>query len=409
MKALNAGSDPEGAGRRPLAPPEGVQRANEERRRNEASEPMSPLLPASLTLLAVLCAAQEDTSEWWEMLRRDRVAAGVCPDSDADLCGGPNHDKSLMPSMCRCDSDCKFYGDCCADREPRIPDHIPWVCLYHGGREFYGQSECPIEFDGDEDVIRHCHRQGTQLRPIQDMPVYSVATRTMYANVFCAVCNGDADALRPWTVRLDCNRAWDAARVLALLARSSYSARSRTMYGPRSSGLSCHLHIEDTRSESFFQELHGVRECRQAFSSCRPEADRRDVHLCARYTAMVYSPRQMANYRNFHCFRCSGGSSSRAGALECGARAAGSGNDLPESSHVVLSVESNFRNIDRCKGPSAIYDPITHRCFEELAAKPRLRSSTSACGAVETISVAGELVVAVLAAVTGFLPLWGYL
>lgn len=375
---------------------------------------MSALLSrVSLALLVVMLIAsrhstaaedrEEDGLPWWDFVRRERLSAGVCASDESDLCGG-SPEFSTSPFMCRCDPDCVRFGDCCVDKGDPTPRQVPWMCLYHAGREFYGQADCPADFDEDHEdgIVKHCHRQGSQLKALQDVPVYSVISRTMYANIFCAVCHGDADSLRPWTVRLDCNRAWDAARVLTLLSRGSYSQRSRLMYGPSTSGLSCHLHLADTASESFFHELVGVRECRLAVSACRDHSNPRDVDLCGRYTAMVYSPSRMANYKNFHCYRCSGAVSPfKLGALECGARAAGAGNDLPERMHVVLSVKSNFVNAGKCPGSTGIYDPVLNRCFKEPERAWTLLKSPSAAKAAEAASLLGEVLLAVVAAIAG--------
>lgn len=369
----------------------------------------------SLALLAVMLiasrhASSEEAAEeegglpWWDFVRRDRLSAGVCASDESDLCSG-RREFSTSPFMCRCDPDCARFGDCCLDKSPPAPRKVPWRCLYHAGREFYGRADCPASYDEDRDadgVVKHCHRQGSQLKALQDVPVYSVSSRTMYANVFCAVCHRDADNLLRWTVRLDCNRGWDAARVLTLLPRGSYSSKSRTMYGPSTSGLSCHLHLADTASESFFHELVGVRECRIAHSTCRDHSNPRDVDLCGHYTAMVYSPSRMANYKNFHCYRCSGGvSQNKLGALECGARAAGAGNDLPEGMHVVLSVKTNFMDARKCPGSTGIFDPVLNRCFKEPERTWTLLKSPSAANAVEAASLLGEVFVAVVAVIVG--------
>ncbi|CAN7998380.1 unnamed protein product [Ixodes hexagonus] len=357
------------------------------------------MLIASRHSTAAEVTEEEDGLPWWDFVRRDRLSAGVCASDEKDLCGG-TPELSTSPYMCRCDSDCERFGDCCIDKSHQPPRKVPWMCLYHAGREFYGQADCPAGYeDGDLGIriVEHCHRRGSQLKALQDVPVYSVATRTMYANVFCAVCHRDADSLKPWTVRLDCTRGWDAARVLGLLSRSRYSRTSRTMYVPSVPGLSCHLHLAETASESFFKELVGVRECRLAFSTCRDQSNTLDVVLCGRYTAMVHSPRSMANYKNYHCYRCNGGRSPmKLGALECGARAAGAGNDISERMHVILSIKTNFVDARKCPGSSGIFDPVLSRCFQEPVRTGTVLEASSAVKAVEAASLLGEILVAVV-------------
>lgn len=306
----------------------------------------------------------DDVEPWWTAVRREPLAAGVCP-AGQDLCV-----RGALDNVCRCDADCSRYGDCCVDRSGALSSShdvtspsaaaSQWRCVLENGREFYALASCPEDAAVDPDLRDHCLRQGTQLKHLQHVPVYSNATRTMYANVFCAACHGDLDALRSWQLELRCNRAWNAEKVLRLLAAGHYS-KMHVLHGAE--GLSCRLQVADASSESFWHELPGLRECRLAASSCRKGASRRDVLLCSSYTALVYSPRKFSNYRNFHCFRCAGGSA--AGIVECGARPAARGHDAPDVTHLVLGVRSHFVNPRKCGGHagSHIYDPLSNACY----------------------------------------------
>lgn len=300
---------------------------------------------------------------WWIPVRREPLAAGVCPAGE-DLCtrGAPDN-------VCRCDADCARYGDCCVDRsggstgEAAPPSTVPashWRCLLENGREFYALASCPDDPAVDSDLRNHCLGRGKQLKPLQHVPVYSNASRTMYANVFCAACHDDLQALRPWQLELRCNRAWNAEKVLRFLATGHYGKMSHALHGPE--GLSCRLQVADASYESFWHELPGLRGCRLASSTCRKGASRRDEVLCSSYTAYVYSPRKFSNYRNFHCFRCAGGSA--AGSVECGARPASYGHDAPDVSHLVLGVRSSFVNPRKCGHTGTrIYDPLSDACY----------------------------------------------
>ncbi|XP_075558767.1 uncharacterized protein LOC142590491 [Dermacentor variabilis] len=298
---------------------------------------------------------------WWTPVRREALAAGVCP-AGQDLCA-----RGAPDNVCRCDADCARYGDCCVDRssgdssEPApVVSGSRWRCVLENGREFYALASCPDDPAVDSDLRDHCLGRGKQLKPLQHVPVYSNASRTMYANVFCAACHGDLQALRPWQLELHCNRAWNAEKVLNFLAAGHYGKMSHALHGPE--GLSCRLQVADASSESFWHELPGLRGCRLASSTCRKSASRRDVVLCSSYTAYVYSPRKFSNYRNFHCFRCAGGSS--AGTVECGARPASYAHDAPDVSHLVLGVRSHFINPRKCGHTGTrIYDPLSDACY----------------------------------------------
>lgn len=304
----------------------------------------------------------DDVEPWWTTVRREPLAAGVCP-AGQDLCT-----LGALDNVCRCDADCGRYGDCCVDHSgvssgaQTFPDAASqWRCVLENGREFYALASCPEDPSVDWDLRDHCLRRGQQLKPLQNVPVYSNTTRTMYANVFCAACHNDLHSLRPWQLELRCNRAWNAEKVLRLLSAGHYGKMSHALHGAE--GLSCRLQVSDTSSESFWHEVPGLRQCRLASSTCRKGASRRDVVLCSSYTAYVYSPRKFSNYRNFHCFRCAGGSS--AGAVECGARPAAYGHDAPDVTHLVLGVRSHFVNPRKCGGHagSSIYDPLSDTCY----------------------------------------------
>lgn len=314
-----------------------------------------------------------DVDAWWNLVRHEPLAAGVCT-SGEDLCdrGAPNN-------VCRCDAECGRYGDCCVDRSDAaaggdVPavSPSPWRCVFESGREFYALASCPNDPAVDPDLLNHCLGRGDQLKPLQYVPVYSNASKIMYANVFCAACHKDLEALRAWQLELRCNRAWQAATVLEHLARGRYGKTSHALRG--SKGLTCKLQIADAASQGFWYEVPELRECRIASSTCRKNASPRDVLLCSSYTAHVYSPRRFSNYRNFHCFRCAGGSAST---VECGARPAAYANDAPNLvSRLVMGVRSHFVSPRRCPNTEThIYDPISDKCYKspvsvsELAAE----------------------------------------
>lgn len=315
--------------------------------------------------LAQVLADEAGGEHWWSALRREQLAGGVCPHGE-DLCSNQSPE-----NVCRCDADCRQYGDCCVDRsdpasyaardEAPISVSSRWKCVVENGREFYALATCPDDPAIDPDLRSHCLGQADQLKHLQNVPVYSNASRIMYANVFCAACHKDLEALRPWNLELRCNRPWKAETVLDSLSKGRYGKMSRALHG--SNGLTCRLQVGETSSPTFWHEVPGLRECRAAISSCRKGAAAHDVVLCSSYTALVYSPRKFANYRNFHCFRCAGGPP---GTVECGARPAMYGHDTPDVSHLTLGVRSHFVNRRKCEHTDThIYDPLSNSCYEK--------------------------------------------
>ncbi|KAL3245850.1 hypothetical protein MRX96_058135 [Rhipicephalus microplus] len=72
-------------------------------------------LAAQLILTAGLAQALASN---WRSIRSDRLNAGLCPDSDDDLCSNGRPDSTRL--ACKCDYACATFGDCCVDA-PRSP------------------------------------------------------------------------------------------------------------------------------------------------------------------------------------------------------------------------------------------------------------------------------------------------
>ncbi|KAH7944486.1 hypothetical protein HPB52_020219 [Rhipicephalus sanguineus] len=249
---------------------------------------------------------------------------------------------------------------------PQVPRRLPMRrrtggCVLENGREFYALASCPEDPSVDPDLRDHLPSAG--------------AAAEAFAERACLQQRHKDDVrqrvLRRLSQRLARPEALAAGTSLqqgverregvASARGGHYGKMSHALHGAE--GLSCRLQVSDASSESFWHELPGLRECRLASSTCRKGASRRDVVLCSSYTAYVYSPRKFSNYRNFHCFRCAGGSS--AGAVECGARPAAYGHDAPDVTHLVLGVRSHF--VNRASVPvtrgSGIYDPLSDTCY----------------------------------------------
>ncbi|KAL1476529.1 hypothetical protein MTO96_036429, partial [Rhipicephalus appendiculatus] len=148
-----------------------------------------------------------------ELLLADRVAAGLNGPDCTDRC---NDIRTLWgkPRLCECRSPevCAQTGDCCADRfigevpRPRIAC-VPAV----SGREVMAVVRCPEAWtpadERDNDTKARCesaNRNHFNLSYLDDLPVLSRRTGTLYRNVYCASCNGDTKYLRDWTLIVEC-------------------------------------------------------------------------------------------------------------------------------------------------------------------------------------------------------------
>ncbi|KAH7932285.1 hypothetical protein HPB52_024794 [Rhipicephalus sanguineus] len=150
-----------------------------------------------------------------ELLRAERVAAGLEGPECIDRCYSPQTKASQgRLSMCECRSreECSQTGDCCADRyigevpRPRIAC-VPAVSY----RELMAVVRCPEAWtpadERDNETRARCESENPRrfnLTYLDDLPVLSRLTWTLYRNVYCASCNGDTRDLRRWTLVVQC-------------------------------------------------------------------------------------------------------------------------------------------------------------------------------------------------------------
>lgn len=350
-------------------------------------------------LLIILCTVIVELTGghgWWEQLVQDRIRLNVCPDQKYELCGAGHHKNT----MCQCDGDCATYGDCCADVAPiQQAGSLDWRCIFHVRREFYALARCPESYVED-DVSRACSGSGSEMRHLQQLPVFSQDTRIMYANIFCAVCHEDVSSLMPWTVGLHCTKNSSGyAEVIQLLKHHKfrYSESARSFMRVRGDGqrVFCQLRIEDVEKNSFFNDLYGVRECRLHYGTCPDGADPEDVRKCSMYTAMVYSPRKLANYRNIHCAKCRNDSVQ---SLECGAHRATYGLDASNIFTPIHQLTTTFLDAEKCHTFTSIYDPLFDECFNghETSQLGRMSPNCSAIMAASPLFFLPMVVIVVM-------------
>ena len=113
--------------------------------------------------------------------------------------------------------------NCCADRVTAdyIPDFAPfvsnsWLELYSSGRVWtsvYGIDRCDDQWmpsQGSHDIQQKCELSAKEFNEYQrysylhDIPVLSETSKTMYRNIFCAICNSDADRIRVRNTTVEC-------------------------------------------------------------------------------------------------------------------------------------------------------------------------------------------------------------
>lgn len=278
-----------------------------------------------MSLLAVLLAAtliQQGLPARWRSLRQDRLLAGLCPDSDDDLCSSGKPESSRQ--ACKCDYACAQFGDCCVDA-PRSPTREPaatsWVCHPNG---FFALRSCPARWPPDDRVRRLCEGWddddvGTSSKTyLQDVPAFSEDSERMYWNLFCAACHGDAARLTTWPASLDCDSAPLGGRgpgpvaifdeqsllQLVLMRNLTYVGNSRFLVTDRHEPHACVLHIQPKGWKNFTQ-AHLLRSCAAGAEMLRCRHGPADLaSKCISYTAYVHDRVTRRNYRNYHCAVC---------------------------------------------------------------------------------------------------------
>lgn len=349
-------------------------------------------LTAQLILTAGLAQALASN---WRSIRSDRLNAGLCPDSDDDLCSNGRPDSTRL--ACKCDYACAKFGDCCVDA-PRSPSREPthaWRCHPSG---FFSLRACPARWPPDDAVRRLCEgwedRDGFEddyggdgsdpvVPPVrnylEDVPAFSSDSERMYWNVFCAACHGDAVRLATWPASLDCDSAplggrgpgpvviFDERSLRQLVAAGnlSYVGDNRFLVTDRNEKHRCMLRVQRSGWKSFSQ-AHLLRSCAsgaEAAPRCR-NSSAELVSRCGAYTAYVHDRVSRRNYRNYHCALCDVTQKQR---LACGAYA----DDLePEGNVVSYQWQIEFRvwrNPEdtplECPDDRRMKDDLTRACL----------------------------------------------
>jgi hypothetical protein len=120
--------------------------------------------------------------------------------------------------LCRCDSNCTLYGDCCNSHVQSSDDDVADGLLecrsvyldertQPGWEEsFWMVSECPADWLAGRDdqllldIFNNCSRGSDDLPPVTDLQ-----TGLVYKNEYCAVCH-QVGSFRQWGYTFECNQ-----------------------------------------------------------------------------------------------------------------------------------------------------------------------------------------------------------
>ena len=123
--------------------------------------------------------------------------------------------------LCRCDSNCTLYGDCCnshvqslnGDVADQLNGLLECRSVYLDERtqpgweeSFWMVSECPADWLAGRDdqllldILNNCSRGSDDLPPVTDLQ-----TGLVYKNEYCAVCH-QVGSFRQWGYTFECNQ-----------------------------------------------------------------------------------------------------------------------------------------------------------------------------------------------------------
>lgn len=320
-----------------------------------------------------------------DVLLAERVAAGLNGTECTDRC-----DAVHKPMMCACRSrqECSQTGDCCADRflgevaRPRMAC-VPAVSY----RELMAVVRCPEAWspadERDEETKARCesaNQRRFNLTYLDDLPVLSRQSGTLYRNVYCASCNGDTRDLRSWTLVVECTPK-EASEALdngtATVTGYQYQSRKMTVRwgGVDHKSASCKMAIKELvnkTDEYIIRELK-VSPCTQTslVKTCPDSYDNAEVRQkCHSYTSLLEDSVNMRVYKNLHCAICNKRNLNK---LSCSLKALlGPPARAPEYSGTSYAVVMDFSNwqasvisaapTKNVCGRDEIHEPVANRC-----------------------------------------------
>ncbi|GIY63125.1 uncharacterized protein CDAR_492371 [Caerostris darwini] len=221
------------------------------------------------------------------------------PGSCSQECRNPANNENSIRAKCSCSSSCTVYGDCCYDspyRNRSFPAGRPSpsddICIVLSTRgSFLAVAKCPRTWLLSSQFCT----QGLGHLP----PVTSMVSGTTYANIHCAICNGDGEDVTMWNVRLSCCSEHDNLDGRRYVYQGGYLWSK--VAGHRDCPCSYVAHYNDA---SFADSLE-LRACEmnQEITKCsRSWRDRSVQQLCKSFLDPVYISNRI--YRNLYCAQC---------------------------------------------------------------------------------------------------------
>ncbi|KAF8776768.1 hypothetical protein HNY73_013714 [Argiope bruennichi] len=203
-------------------------------------------------------------------------------------------EENLLP--CSCSSSCAFYKDCCFDSRHRRVDvsaiTVSKMCISLSKRgRFLAISGCPSNWSGSS---QFCSESIGHLPPVT-----STTSGITYANLYCAVCNGDGEKLTTWNVELRCCPEHEG------LDGRHYVYRRGYLWSKVDNHRKCLCNYVSHYNDASFTNSLELRSCDRSreISRCSSSWHNDTVkELCKAFVDSVYIGERI--YRNIYCGQC---------------------------------------------------------------------------------------------------------
>ncbi|GBN89267.1 hypothetical protein AVEN_190165-1 [Araneus ventricosus] len=202
--------------------------------------------------------------------------------------------EKLLP--CSCSSSCSVYKDCCFDSQHRNKDgsatSTSRMCISLSTRgRFLVISGCPSSWSGSSNF---CSESIGHLPPVT-----STTSGMTYANLYCAICNGDGEKLTTWNVELRCCSEHE------YLEGRRYVYRRGHLWSKVDNHGKCLCHYESHYHDTSFADHLELRSCDRSLEISRCSYSWRDdavKELCSSFLDPLYIGERI--YRNIYCGQC---------------------------------------------------------------------------------------------------------
>ncbi|XP_054718423.1 uncharacterized protein LOC129227835 [Uloborus diversus] len=287
--------------------------------------------------------------------------------SEEPFCDNKCYGQGVVTSRsCHCDRACSLvYNDCCGDSEHFVlgRNATKGVRSLMCKRNVLVVNSCLKEWNGPDFIVNSCKLDSNfELDPVGNAPVTSESTGITYSNYYCAICNGDAENIIMWNIKMSC------PLLNPDLPENKDEAFKYIFYNHPTNEWGYVLNDTNTKKMTFhgcavtseIPDPHGtrVRQCDESVKTCATTWKKDAMHtLCNGYMDPVYY--NGTKYKNFYCAICNKIDQSK---LSCGEAMGPRTNAQPESDDLNKMSFSLLLDINFSEGNSVGKRPATGNC-----------------------------------------------